>query len=372
MKKAVLILLLSLWVAPVNTPWAAQTADVYAATVPVADQSERARDSAAREGMLEVLVRLTGSRTLDEDPRLRSLLRDVQSYMVEYSYVTLPAVEAGEPAGLGVRIQYDRAGIDRFLRTSRLPIWPLTRPALLVWVVQDDGFGETHMFNDQAVSAVLASAFARRGLPFVLPLLDLEDRFSLTPVQVRDFDSEALAAASRRYPVQGWLAVRVYETGEGLWRAAWLMDLSGRSQLRQVQAPTLEALLAEVADQAVDTVASLQTYVAGDDAGGLELEILGVATYRDYSRLTAMLDAQPMVSRMRVVSVDGDRLRLSLAIEGGREQLLDSLYRERNLEPMAAPPGARPAISDEELLAGAAIPEWQANPVERLRWLPGR
>ncbi|MCK9562998.1 MAG: DUF2066 domain-containing protein, partial [Bacteroidales bacterium] len=275
MKNTFLAILFALLVLPA----AASRADFYVATVPVDDQSEGARISAAREGLASVLVRLTGSRTLGDDPRVQAMLREVSTYMVEYSYVTLPAATAG---GLGVRIQYERDGIDRALRAGRLPIWPLNRPPLLLWLVVDDPAGGPRVLNDDETIAVLDRAFDRRGLAPVYPLYDLEDQLALEPGLIHDFDSEAIAGASNRYPVQGWLAVRVYETSSGLWRAAWMLDVAGQSLLRQVQAETVEELLGEVVDQAVDSIASRYAYVAGDSAGTVELDISGVVTYRDY------------------------------------------------------------------------------------------
>lgn len=371
MKNTFLALLCAL-LALLSLPSSAVTAgDFYAATVPVEDQSERARIQASREGLVSVLIRLTGSRTLENDPRIESMLRDVATYMVEYSYVTLPATGGSDPGGLGIRVQYDRNGIDQALRSGRLPIWPLNRPPLLLWLVSDDPVTGPQALHDDQIIAVLDSAFARRGLVPVYPLYDLEDQLALEVEQVRDFDGEAIAAASNRYPVQGWLAVRVYETSSGHWRAAWMMDVAGQSLLRQVQAESLEALLGEVVDQAVDSIASRYAYVAGDSAGHIELEISGVATYRDYSRLMALLDSQTMVQEIDIRVLEGDRLRLRLAIEGGRDRLLDSLSREAALQVLPPEP-IRSTASEASVLAGESILDTGELRVERLRWISGR
>ena len=371
MKNTFLAILYALLVLPGASTWAAAGADFYAVTVPVDNQSESARISAAREGLKTVLVRLTGSRTLDSDPRVQAMLGEVASYMVEYSYVTLPPDDAGQPGGLGVRIQYERGGLDQGLRTSRLPVWPVNRPPLLLWLVTDNPAGEPRVLDDEHTHTVLGRAFERRGLAPVYPLYDLEDQLAVAPVLIRDFDSEALARASDRYPVQGWLAVRLYETSGGQWRAAWMMEVAGQTLLREVQAATVEELLTEVADQAVDSIASRHAYVAGDSAGSVELDISGVASYRDYSRLMALLDAQAMVRQVRILAVEGDSLRISLSIEGGRDRLRDNWLRERSLEALPpAPP--RTVISDADLLAGAPIPAPERDRAERLRWLPGR
>ncbi|MCK9467998.1 MAG: DUF2066 domain-containing protein [Porticoccaceae bacterium] len=367
MKSALFAFLLALLALAAAPSWAATGADFYVATVPVEDQSEGARTRAAREGLATVLIKLTGSRTLEGDPRVQAMLEEVATYLVEYSYVTLPSGPTGDPGGLGVRIQYDRERIGQTLRAERLPIWPLSRPVLLLWLVVDDPVAGPQPLNGDETVAVLNQAFARRGLTSVHPLYDLEDQLALDPTQIRDFDSEAIASASGRYPVQGWLVVRVYETSSGQWRAAWMMDVAGQSLLRQVQAESLEALLGEMVDQAADSLASRYAYVAGDSAGNIELEISGVESYRDYSRLMALLEGQPMVRQVHILAVEEDRLRLRLGVEGGRDQLRDSLLRGGSLEVV---PQNRPAISNADFLSGAPLPE--VKQVERLRWLSGR
>lgn len=330
--------------------------DFYSATVPVADHSAAVRQQAARDGMLAMLVRLTGIRAPQDEPAVRAMLTDVASYLVEYSYVALDATEDGAaPGGLGVRIRYDRAGVDRFLRDRSLPIWPLNRPRLLVWVVADDTVEPAFLSGDEAapVFADLNRGFDRRGLPVVYPLQDLEDQMVLDARKAREFDTEALAEASSRYPVQGWLVLRYYQTSGQQWRGAWMLGRDGQTLLRQQEAATLEDLLDAVVDQVVDTVAENQSYVADSTTDNLQLEVEGVASYSDYNRLTALLEGLSMIRTVRVTGLDGDRLSLSLAIEGGREQLLESLYRN---------PAIRPLAEGRAVVGGT----------ERLRWVSGR
>lgn len=330
--------------------------DFYSATVPVADHSAAARQQAARAGMLAMLVRLTGIRAPQDEPAVRTMLADVSSYLVEYSYVTREAVDDGAaPGGLGVRIRYDRAGVDRFLRDHALPIWPLNRPRLLVWVVADEGREPAFLSGDEAapVIADLDHSFDRRGLPVVYPLHDLEDQMVLDARQAREFDTEALAEASARYPVQGWLVLRYYQTSGQQWRGAWMLGRDDQTLLRQSEADTLEGLLDAVVDEVVDAVAENQSYVAHSTTDSLQLDVEGVASYGDYSRLTTLLEGLSMIRAVRVTGLDGDRISLSLAIEGGREQLLESLYRNPAIRPLAG---------------GSAA----ADGIERLRWVSGR
>ncbi|MEA3300027.1 MAG: DUF2066 domain-containing protein [Pseudomonadota bacterium] len=353
---------------------AAPEADFYLATVPVADHSEKARLAAARQGLVDVLVKLTGSSGIAARPAVAAMLGRVSSYMLEYSYATLPGEGDGAPGGLGVRVQFDRAGIDRFLRANQLPIWPLNRPRLLVWLLEDGAGGVSRFVAGEEAAPLVAAldrGFERRGMPAVYPLLDLQDQLVLDPQKARDFDVEAIAEASSRYPAQGWLVLRYYQTSDGEWRSAWMMGRDGQTVLRQQQADSLESLLAALVDQVVDTVAASASYVAKGSGEAIQLDVDGIATFRDYNRLVDLLAGLSMVRDVQVTGVDGRRLYLNLLIEGGREQLLDSLHRHPALEFLDATPSS--GMSDAQILAGEAIAgPSAAGGTERLRWVGGR
>lgn len=354
---------------------AAPGTDFYIATVPVPDHSEKARLAAARQGLGEVLVKLTGTSGVATRPEVAAMLRRVSSYMLEYSYATLPG-DGGGPDRLAVRVRFDRAGVDSFLRSNQLPIWPLNRPRLLVWLVEDGPGGVSRFVTGEEAGPLVASldrGFARRGMPVVYPLLDLQDQLVLDSRQARDFDDKAIAEASARYPAQGWLVLRYYQTSDGAWRSAWMMGRDGQTLLRQQQADSLDNLLAAVVDQVVDTVAANSSYVAQGRGEVVALDVDGITSFGDYNRLADLLAELSMVRDVQITGVDGRRLYLSLAIEGGRDQLLDSLHRHPALE-LVASAGPGTVMSDDQILAGEAIHRAtpRAGAPERLRWVGGR
>ena len=325
---------------------AAPGTDFYIATVPVPDHSEKARLAAARQGLGEVLVKLTGTSGVATRPEVAAMLRRVSSYMLEYSYATLPG-DGGGPDRLAVRVRFDRAGVDSFLRSNQLPIWPLNRPRLLVWLVEDGPGGVSRFVTGEEAGPLVASldrGFARRGMPVVYPLLDLQDQLVLDSRQARDFDDKAR-----------------------------MMGRDGQTLLRQQQADSLDNLLAAVVDQVVDTVAANSSYVAQGRGEVVALDVDGITSFGDYNRLADLLAELSMVRDVQITGVDGRRLYLSLAIEGGRDQLLDSLHRHPALE-LVASAGPGTVMSDDQILAGEAIHRAtpRAGAPERLRWVGGR
>ena len=73
------------------------------------------------------------------------------------------------------------ATIKQLLRSNSLPIWPENRPAVLVWLVIDDGTERSIVAGEHRADAAqqLKDAAAARGVTLALPMGDLEDRMAL-------------------------------------------------------------------------------------------------------------------------------------------------------------------------------------------------
>lgn len=333
MKTSIRLLIIAFLALTVGLPTLLQADDLYTATAPVADHSDAARSQAVKLGMEEVLIRLTGVSDVASRPEVRAMLARVNAYVVEYSYTALNTNDSN----LGLKVHYDRVGVDRFLRDRGLPIWPLNRPRILVWLVADSPLGESAFVTPaqaEAVQRSLDRVFDRRGMPVIYPRYDLQDQQHLPAEQALSFDTDAIALASSRYPVEGWMVVRLHQPGDGVWRGAWIMGRDGQSMMRDVEALSLEAMLQTLVDQAVDAVAANFSYVARKTADQVDVEVRGINSFRAYNNLITALEDMSIIRKVEVTGLDGDHVQLVLAIEGERSHLLDSLYRYPGLEPL--------------------------------------
>lgn len=364
-------------------PWfplalqAGESADFYSATVPVGDHSDTARSRAVRLGLEEVLVKLSGVSTVARRPEARDIFSGVNAYVVEYGYTTL------DGGGLGLKVQYDRAGIDRIMRARELPIWPLNRPRMLVWLVADSPQGETAFVTTaqaEGVQRSLDRVFGRRGMPVIYPRYDRADQLNLPAEKALTLDMEAIASASARYPVEGWLVVRLHQSGDDQWRAAWAMGRDDQSMVQEVEAASLEELLQVVVDQSVDTLAANFSYVARKTADLVELDVQGVSSFRAYNNLINLLEEMSIIRTLAVTGLDGNRVRLVVGIEGERSHLINSLDRYPGIEALNPDGSASiPTGNNSGLQSEAVVDSYTDSPVapqvggvERLRWVGGR
>lgn len=313
-------------------------ADAYTATVPVEDYSDHAREQGIRDGLLKVMVRMTGDSAIEEDPRIGELLDQVDRYVQEYGYTTLSESESGDGTRPGLTVAFSSAAIDRFLRSARLPVLPSNRPDLMVWVVADDlRRGRHFLTRDDRESFFedLETIAAERGFSLSFPLLDLEDQLTLDANQAWHLDEEATRRASARYGADFWLVLRLYRTSDGQWRGAWLADEGQGASLHQTVASDLPQLAEQVVTPTLDRMAANLAFVPDGRSGNLLLTVDQVRSLPDYRRLVAELEGSALVTRVRLREITADRVLMDLVVEGDSGQVTAALGRNPRLRQQA-------------------------------------
>ena len=95
--------------------------DIYAAQVPVADRSGKALASAARDALAQVLVKVSGSEEVLDNPVVAEALPGARSHVQQYAF----QVEDG--AALSARFEFDASYITGLVTRARLPLWTAPR-----------------------------------------------------------------------------------------------------------------------------------------------------------------------------------------------------------------------------------------------------
>jgi len=144
--------------------------DLYRAEVAVGDRGRRALAGAARDGLEQVVVKVTGSEEALDLAPVRQALDDAERYLQQYTYR-----EAGD-GGLTARLRYDESVLRGLLLEAGAPLWTARRPPVLVWLVAEgtDGRDFVSPGHQPALAEALGEAFERRGVPLRLPLRDLD------------------------------------------------------------------------------------------------------------------------------------------------------------------------------------------------------
>lgn len=315
---------------------AEQVVDLYTAEVLVTSQSGAERERAAREGLADLVVRVTGDPQAREHPQVQEALTRAEDFISEFNYVsTGEAVEVDGESRPASRLvmKFSSVELERLLRAASLSFWPANRPGVLVWMVARDQ-GELSRVSDAERREQLRARARVRGLPIVLPLDDLEDRLALPARQIWELDEQAIRNASRRYEAEAILVGRYSETSSGQWRSDWQLYHPLGNPTFYVRADSVQALLSQAIDETANHFAGLYAIVPREEGpGAVVLQVGGVDGFGDYKAVERYLEDLAMVRRAELVTLRPGVLTLRLIAEGDRSQLLGTLERDRRLVP---------------------------------------
>jgi hypothetical protein len=325
-------------------PW------LYEVEVPVASQTSAARLEASEVAMLELLTRLTGLTNIPRVKAVADALSAPDLYYNQFRFVEVESIDEEGVASDALRlsIQFERASVLRLLKDATLPIWRANRPKVVAWVVVEaNGVREIIGADDTSELAMAVQQRAKqRGLPLVLPLLDLEDQMQVDPAAVWGRLSAVLEPASERYGADIVLVGRVQAIAGGSWAVGWEFWIDG--ELKPFAGQSLDVV--ELGSYGVDFLADelVQRYaVLGRSTQDIRLGVTGIRSPADYGNLLRYLGRLEFVDEVNLANVQGDRMGLVITTRAEPDQLLEMFEVDRYLSEIGVSP-ANP--SDIELL----------------------
>ncbi|WP_370981346.1 DUF2066 domain-containing protein [Agaribacterium sp. ZY112] len=306
--------------------------------LPVSSQAVKERQAAATHALMDVLVRISGTEDVRTNEQLLAKSKNALSYVEQFSYQQ-PSIESEQSDAFELKLSFAPSSVRALLADAQMPFWPVSRPSVLLWLVEDSAeYGRQVLMADEpgsewAQSLELASLY--RGLPLSFPLLDFQDQVALSVGQLWALDEQAILTASARYDAQLVLVGKLTRTSNGAILSSWEFFHQDHSQVYDARSEDIDAAMRSGIGPVADYLAS-QFSLNLDTEDYFNVEIDGVSSYRDYRAVMSVFEALEAVSEVRVQSLDQQLLRLSLVSEASREQLLGTLAMERSLEEQSA------------------------------------
>lgn len=310
---------------------------LYSAKTPVASQSASDRNLALSEALNQVLVKLSGTLTVRDHADLQSAVANAASYVVQYRYLQNNERDEGETSLL-LKADFDPRRMEELLKQHGFSVWPANRPDILVWVVEDTLEGGRQVITDRGhplLNGVLARA-SERGVPTLLPLWDLDDQFMLPVNELWALNENAVLAASARYDVSTVLVGRYSKTSSGTWYGAWQFLHQGEAQYYEFTTQAQNELAAAAIDPLVKTLAERYAVSGvGDEGEQLQvIELQGIERFDQYRKVLAYLESRPQLSKVQLVTMSQDTLRVHALLSSTWPQLNDALRLDRQLAPL--------------------------------------
>lgn len=334
---------------------------LYDAKILVPDQQLHSRQVGAREGLLEVLQKVSGFAPADTNAVINQALKRADQYLYQYSYATLSSERAQQVAvgSKWLNMRFEGKSIQGLIKAAKLSRWGKNRPTIMVWLALDE-VGERHiMADDSAHNAkrALQRAAGMRGLPLVYPLYDLEDAMKLPVEQLWGLFADPIMAASERYGAESVLAARVFQGPEGQWKGQWRFFFDGQERNYVFVTATLDEQVLSGLTAAAQVLADkFALKPSGLHGNQLSIEVDAVNSLRDYALLTQYLERLAITKQVAMTKLNKNRLAMKLALNGTFEQFKQTLSLDRKL-----------VFSKAQPLAGGAF---APSDVIRLSWRP--
>lgn len=334
---ALLLLLLS-----ARTEAAVTLTELYQARVVVTSQASAEREQALRQGLQQALLRISGDDQLLQHALVQQALSQVRDYVVQFGYDQ----RNDERGGLLLRVQFDREKVNQLIQAAGSGVWSNLRPELLLWLVYEDAQLQRRIVGSGSSLPWLTdlrSVAEQRGLPLKLPLMDLNDSISVSPIDVWGRFDDVLQFASARYPNDGLVVARLYQADpveligniEEPWRLDWslqLGELRWRGELRGASAEQLAPLLvAELSQQLA------QRYRIGQQ---LELGHVWQMTVHDVANITAVITVEqllaslPSVQSVQLVGYQQGQAVYQLTLQVDPAAIVQAIDLSKRLRPL--------------------------------------
>lgn len=320
------------------TSYATQSStDLYTAVVSVPSAEATERTLAVKQAFNQVLVKLSGNRTLLDNPKVKTALDDAEQFVEQFEYQTRP-----HDGQLLLVVGFEAEAVKQLLQKLGISAWQSTRPTLLAWIILDKETTQ-HVINliTQSVEAnKLHVAATARGFPLLFPILDLEDLRTLSVTDVMIGRRETIAQIAHRYGVKTTWVGRIAQQ-EDTWIGQWHLLIGDKQWSWQTEASSLDTLLIQGLDEAIDKVVKRTTIDEPiGNANSVQtttetfiLTIYALPNLNDYAKVRDYLQGVEVVSRLRVQKVQPGQATFSITVQGGKTALSQALSLGHLLTP---------------------------------------
>ena len=340
---------------------AASTVDLYQEQVVVSQNaSQKEQNEAIQSSFARLLVRVTGITQVLEYPAVIDELKQGNKYLATFRFepsdVFFTNVLGEKVPTKLMNLTFDKKTVDAFLVQNRLPVWGEKRPDVLFWIA-DRLEGQDHILADaeeSRLASIVAEQTDIRGIPYLLPIMDLTDSLTLSFSEVYGLFSQDIEVASERYKPEAILTGRVLAgSDENSYQADWLMLFKGE----RLRLPTVTGTLDEVIAQGVDLVAqrlSEQYALILDPLmlGNLTLKVSDIQSLGEFAALERYLQTINIITKATVRSFSGTDVEFNVEISGDQSQLQDVLALDGQLTPVEE-------VSLEAQLDNRLVFQWQ-------------
>jgi len=319
--------------------FAGQFDNPYQGSIIAAEHSEEVLKELA---LKQVLVKVSGNKNIIQLPDSQLLIAKLDQFISQYSY----DLYRGSRYFMAV---FDKHEIDQALTSIQQPIWGVSRPVTLIWMVSDSNTNRQFISDDLLtqkayldINGAMLNEQHARGINFQFPLIDLEDSLAASVSDVTGHFYEQIATASQRYGVGYFVTANLLqnERADNQWMLSWtLLRLTASGSPSQVLLEKTSSgdkvsLVAEMTNDIADYYAGQFAVRENQSDNFLKtIYISGVNSLSKFNQLNTMLGKLNSVASYEIVSVNDAQVTINIKVNGGLSSFENGLLAQPNLQP---------------------------------------
>ncbi|GAA0822013.1 hypothetical protein GCM10009111_29730 [Colwellia asteriadis] len=341
--------------------------DLYQAKIPVVSQASKQRSIAINKAMQAVILKVGGQKSVLSNELIRNAVNQSSSYISQYHYEER---EYQQQKQLFLMVSFNENKINELFHQANLAIWGSLRPQVLLWLIDENGFSRAVISNSSQSSLPLqAEDFSQeRGLPLLLPLMDLDDASQITLSDLWGRFVEPIRQASARYYPEAIVVMRIsdssllsedtviatdvisndsavdcgllcpQEADDASYALDWTFitpkeEINQRNIFsQQYRGSNKSALLALGLADITDLIYQKYALLTSTNDNFI-IEVSNINSLKQDSELVSFLADLSAVKSVTLIEAQGEMRRYSLALLGSQAALLASLKLNKQLKP---------------------------------------
>lgn len=328
MKNLIWVVLL---IAGVQTGYAMKVKSLYEAEVPVQSQNEQLRNQAIQQAFTQTLSKMSGSTAVLQNQAIQAALPSATNEVEEYAY--LPSGIPATPFLL--KVKFDAKAMKKLLRQAKEPIWDENRPLVLVWLAVASPGHAVEVVDNQAANEfarLLKKEAFQRGLPILLPMMDLSELNAVSASDIRTQSMASLQKASTRYHADAILIGSI-EVKDKLFTGRWKLILGQDHWDWNLSSDTAPGLIELLGNKLVTTLAGRYAAVQTEKISStFVLVVKGVSEQDDFENLLRFIKHISLIQQMEIENVLGDEVILRLDVQGAQKAFMQEASVGQHLE----------------------------------------
>jgi hypothetical protein len=315
---------------------AAQQSDLYRVEWPVMDRSQQAYQEALLASFKEVVVRASGTQRALDAFYVQESYKKLPSFIRTYQYLPLPKSDEPNAPKYNLVFHFDANAIRRLLQDAAVPMWSGSQPVTVMWIAYEDNF-ERKVLNsatptEDSILQSMKRQVERRGLPVVLPLMDLEDELAVTSSDIWGLFPEPIMNTSIRYGSDAVFAGRLVNQGSG-WSGRFLLNVNNQPVYQDFEAETSDNLLLQAIDWLGESLCNVYCVAESFTVNQWRLLIQDVGSFYSYRKLMDYLESLSAIRRVELAQLKGRSIMVNVDLVGDVESLIQAIELDRKLLP---------------------------------------